>query len=460
MRYDIWTIGCQMNKADSERVAVGLEALGLQPALHTDQADVIVVNTCVVRGSAEEKVLGKLAALRGLKRARPHAFVAVMGCLVPPDRQELAARFPHVDLFFTVGEADRLMDAVQRRLASAPQYTCSDEPRSPNGVRPGSDAEYTLQGETVGVHGGQPAVTKYVPIIYGCNNFCTYCIVPFRRGRERSRPPEEVLAEVEHWAARGVREVTLLGQNVDAYQGRSAGANDEEAVVDLAALLRRVHNVPGLLRIRFLTSHPRDMSDRLISTVAELPKVCPAINLPVQAGDNAVLAAMHRGYTVEEYRQLVGRIRAAIPGVALSTDLIVGFPGESEAQFQNSLNLLAELRFDMVHVAAYSPRPGTRAALMADDVSLEEKGRRLQAVESLQREIIAGINTGLLGADVEILVEGWHKGKWMGRTRTDKIVFFADDRQWLGEMVTVRVTKTGPWSLQGRLIGAAATAAA
>jgi tRNA-2-methylthio-N6-dimethylallyladenosine synthase len=447
MLYTIWTIGCQMNKADSERVAAALEGVGLRPAAATDEADVIVLNTCVVRGNAEERVIGKLGALTGLKRRQPGLLTAVMGCLVSSDRQELERQFPQVDLFFTVGEIGRLVGLVELRRAAV-SSSVTGRPYIDS-----SDAR-TAQESADLPDSGPGAVARYVPIIYGCNNFCAYCIVPFRRGREVSRPADEILTDVKACLDGGAREITLLGQNVDAYRGPGA-AGAEGAPVDLADLLRLVHWAPGLARLRFLTSHPRDMSDRLVAAVAELPKVCPAINLPVQAGDDDVLRAMGRGYTVDGYRELVYRMRQTIPGLALSTDLIVGFPGETDQQFQHSLDLLTELRFDMVHVAAYSPRPGTRAAAMEDDVSQPEKGRRLQAVESLQVQIIGEINNALVGCTAEVLVEDRHKGKWRGRTTTDKIVFFEDEANWRGRLAQVRISAAGPWSLRGSVVGGA-----
>ncbi len=417
--YAIWTIGCQMNKADSARLAAALEARGYRPAPTLEQADVIVLNTCVVRESAEQRVIGRLNSLKGLKRRRPGVFIGVMGCFVGTDRLALARRFPHADAFFTIEELDDCL-ALVPNLTSPP-----------------------MLGETEGGRGGV-GVTAYVPIIYGCDNFCAYCIVPYRRGRERSRPPAEVVAEVQALVARGVREVTLLGQNVDSY------GHDLPGSPDLADLLAQVHEVEGLWRIRFLTSHPKDMSDKLIEAVATLPRVCEAINLPVQAGDDAILQAMHRGYTVAHYRDLVARMRARIPGLALTTDVVVGFPGETAAQFQHTYDLLAALRFDQVHVAAYSPRPGTLAARLPDDVPPAEKERRRQAVEELQTRIAQEINATYLGRTVKVLVDGRHKGQWRGRTRTDKIVFFADEADWLGQLVWVEITHAGPWSLRGR----------
>jgi tRNA-2-methylthio-N6-dimethylallyladenosine synthase len=456
MVYTIWTIGCQMNKADSERVASALEHRGLRPAEPGAAADVVIFNTCVVRGNAEEKVMGKLGELTGLKRRNPNLLTAVMGCLVPPDRNELVKSFPQVDLFFTAGEIARLVDLVASRQGAVEPHYLGRSEAGPAGsaVEPsGGGARRDLADlSDLSEAAGAGAVARYVPIIYGCDNFCAYCIVPYRRGREVSRPVDEILADVRARLAAGAREITLLGQNVDAYRGLGA-AGAEGAPVDLAGLLHLVHAIPGLARLRFLTSHPRDMSSRLIGAVADLPKVCPAINLPVQAGDDDVLRAMGRGYTVDDYRRLVDRMRQAISGLALSTDLIVGFPGETGRQFQSSLDLLTELRFAMVHVAAYSPRPGTRAAAMVDDVPADEKGRRLQAVESLQAGIAGQINNDLVGCTTEVLVEDWHKGKWRGRTATDKLVFFEDSAVWRGRLARVLVSWAGPWSLRGTVVG-------
>jgi len=288
-----------------------------------------------------------------------------------------------------------------------------------------------------------------VPISTGCDHQCTYCIVRLRRGPQRSRAIGEIVAEVRGLVERGVREVTLLGQNVDAY------GSDLPTCSDLTDVLHAVHQVEGLWRIRFLTSHPADMSGRLIETVARLPKVCEHIELPVQSGDDEMLRRMGRRYTVAEYRDLVARIRAAIPGTALATDVIVGFCGESEAQFQNTYHLLEELRFDMVHVAAYSPRPGTPAARWPDDVPAAEKERRRQAVDDLQERIAGEINARFLGQTVEVLVEDLHRGKWRGRTRTNKLVFFADDADWREKLALVEITWSGPWSMQGQVRGEA-----
>jgi len=291
-----------------------------------------------------------------------------------------------------------------------------------------------------------PSPTTFVPIIQGCNNFCSYCIVPYRRGREKSRPIAEIAGEVKKLVHRGVKEVTLLGQNVDSY------GHDLPDKPDLADLLKELNTIGGLARIRFLTNHPKDMSIKLIEAVANLDKVCELICLPVQSGNNDILKAMRRGYTIEYYRQLIMLVRSKIAGVALSTDVIVGFPSEGEQQFQQTVSLLSELRFDTIHVAAYSPRPGTIASReLEDNIPLAEKRRRLNKIEQLQESIATEINAQLSGKAVEVLVEGRKKGKWQGRTRTGKLVFFSTSDDCLGQLVKIRIEKASPWSLQGRV---------
>ena len=290
--------------------------------------------------------------------------------------------------------------------------------------------------------------TAFVNIIHGCDNFCTFCIVPYRRGRERSQPSPEVDREVRHLVERGVKEVTLLGQKVDSY------GQDLQGGADLADLLSQLNGIDGLERVRFLTSYPLGVTDKLVDAVARLDKVCEHINIPVQTGDNAVLEAMHRGYTVEQFRERITRIRAGIPGVSLSTDVIVGFCGETEEQFQHTLDLLEEERFDVVHAAAYSVRPGTIAArTLPDDVPPEVKKERLRRVEELQESIARDVNAPLLGQAIEVLAEKQAGGRWESRTRSNKLVHFAGGSlDLVGELATVRITATGPWSLQGDLV--------
>ena len=440
MRYHIWTVGCQMNVADSQKLAAGLERLGLRAVGRPEQADLVVLNTCSVRQHAEERAFGKLGVLRRLKQSRPEMKVAVMGCLVGPRTDDLRRRFPFVDVFARPQQYDPILEAVG--------YGRGD-----------------LGGEfwphTFALPGGP---TAYVPVIHGCDKFCTYCIVPYRRGRERSRPIAEVVEEVEHLVAGGVREVTLLGQTVEAY------GHDLSDRPDLGDLMRAIHDITGLQRIRFLTSYPRDMTERIIDAVAELPKVCEHFSLPVQSGDDAVLERMRRGYTIAEYREKLGLLRRRLPHAAVSTDVIVGFCGETEEEFRRTYDLLAELRFDKVHVAAYSPRPGTIAwRKLEDDVPPQVKSERLHAVEELQARIVGEINAALLGQTVEVLVEvaggdgstelaevslrrERRDGKLTGRTRSGKLVHFVGYAR-TGDLVDVVIEHTSPWSLQGRQAG-------
>ena len=410
--YYIWTIGCQMNRAESERLEERFAGHGYIAAASAAEADIIVVNSCVVRKHAEDKVVNKLSNLKPLKQSKPSLRIALTGCLVGQDSSELRKRFPYVDDFLKPGEIPSWLEECSPVLP----------------VKSG--------------------VTAYVPIIQGCNNFCSYCIVPYRRGREVSRPISEIIDEVKSLVSRGTKEVTLVGQNVDSY------GHDLEGKPDLADLLTRLNEVPGLLRIRFLTNHPKDMSPRLIDAMAKLSKICRQINLPVQAGDDTVLARMKRGYTVAEYRALMGRLRAAMPDITVTTDVIVGFPGETDEQFRNTYNLLAELKFEAIHSAAYSIRPGTYAASKyEDDVPAEVKKARLAAVEALEENISTEINARLLGQTVEVLVETRDKGRWQGRTRADKLVFFSGGTDLEGKEGGVLIEKTSAWSMQGKIIG-------
>ena len=419
----IWTIGCQMNTADSDRLASALEQMGLHPVETANDADVVVLNSCVVRQSAEDKVVGNLGAVSRLKKRDPERVVALMGCMVGPNSGQLARRFPYVDVFMRPQQYEPLLDILGQRM------------------------ELDWEGCVGNLAPARPGVACHVPIIHGCDLMCTFCIIPYRRGRQVSRPLEEVAGEVELLAARGVKEVTVLGQTVDAY------GHDLPEEVDLAGLLRRLDGVDGIERVRFLTSHPSFMSRRIVAAVAELPKVCEHINLPVQAGDDEVLARMRRRYTRADYIGLVADIRETIPGVSISTDIIVGFPGETEDQFQRTLDLLEELRVDKVHCSPYSTRPGTIAdRSMEDDVPLAEKTGRRERVDQLQERILTEINAGLTGTETEVLVEGRRKGKWMGRTRSNKLVFFEDEADHLGGLVDLRVDSASPWSLQGSLL--------
>ena len=420
--FHIWTIGCQMNVADSRRLAESLERYGLHAADSAAAADVVVLYSCVVRQAAEDRVHGQLHALRQLKREKPELRVVVAGCV--SDVPDWRKRYPFVDLIAESGQDLTVRDRLIDLLDLSERYRFDPE-------------------QAVRI----PGISEGVTIHQGCNRHCTYCIVPATRGGERSRPPAVIVDEVTRLVERGAREVVLLSQIVERY-GR-----DLQPRTRLSDLLRTLdHDVPGLQRIRFLTSYPGDFGRDLIDAIDELPSVCEDVNLPIQAGDDDTLARMRRGYVVDHYRQLIGRLRERMPGIGLSTDVIVGFPGETDAQFAHTLDMLDEFRFDVVHVAMYSPRPGTVAATeMDDDVPREEKRRRLHGVEDLQKRIASDINAGYLGRTVDVLVEGTAKGRWYGRTRTNKLVHFEDARPIAGEVVDVEITSTEPWYLEGRV---------
>ena len=413
-----------MNKADSQYMADHLEQAGYSYAGVPEEAEIILLNSCVVRESAETKVINKLNSLKGLKKKHPDVTIALTGCLVDSRIEDLKRCFPWVDVFF---------GPQQWKILH--QWTDS------RGMPPLRSAKELVAST-------QPPITAFVPIIHGCNSFCSYCIVPYRRGRARSRELREICSEVEVLVERGVKEVTLLGQIVDLY------GYDLPSSPDLADLLKELNKIEKLLRIRFLTNHPNCMSNRLIEAVASLEKVCEHISLPVQAGDSGILELMRRGYSVEQYCGLVGQIRSAITDVSLSTDIIVGFPGETDEQFAKTMDVLRQLRFDKVHIAAYSPRPGTIASQrLADSVSAEQKElRRLQA-ESLQQKIAGEINADLVGKTVEVLVDDAKRGKWQGRTRGDKLVYFPSSANPIGQLVRIRVKKSSPFALQGVLEG-------
>ena len=457
-----------MNVADSRRLASALERQGCTPATRVEEADVVVLNTCVVRQAAEDKVYGRLGSLRPLKQRRPEMVIGLMGCLVGmKDHSALRRRFPWVDVFLPPSESGPLLAHLAERGMGDEDRSLEPD-TSPTERVAESFCQYGPQDQGLLLPSDKRGrlVSAYVPAVLGCSHGCTYCIIPYRRGPERSRAADEILAEVNGLVAQGVREITLLGQIVDRYgydlvpgltpqvsmAKLKLGTGQPET--PLVGLLRRIHEIDGLERIRFLTSHPNWMTDELIDTVAELEKVCEHIEVPVQAGNDEILTRMKRGYTVDDYRRLVDRIRARIQGVSIATDAIVGFPGETEVQFQHTYDLLAELRLDKAHIARYSPRSQTLAARhFHDDVSPEEKKRRRKALDDLQAEILAEINGRLLGETIEVLVAGRKKGRWWGRTRTDKLVFFEDGRDWLGQLVRVRITWAGPWSLIGGVSG-------
>lgn len=437
-KYHFWITGCQMNYADARRVATQLEKLGYRATPSLDEADVIVLETCTVRQQSEDKAYNKLHNLRPLKENRPDMTIAVMGCVVGVRGNEvLEQRFPFVDVFMEPStDGVPLISHLRQGDDHALELSLTEQRHALQ------DGAVILPAEQRG-----QLVSAPVAIVYGCSHACTFCIIPQKRGKERSRPVGEIAAEVRSLVAQGVKEVVLLGQIVDRY------GYDVPGGPDLADLLRVVNNVPGLERVRFLTSHPNYMTDRILHAVADLPKVMPQIEVPVQAGDDEVLCRMRRGYTRDDYRRLVYRIRDVIPDAAVHCDIIVGFPGETEEQFQKTYDVLEELELDKVHLARYSPRPGTVSArTMADDVPEEVKKERYQRIETLQAQISRRKMRRYFDQTVEVLVEDQQKGRWRGRTPHNKLVFFDDPRQLRGEIVQVHVTHTGPWSMSGRAV--------
>lgn len=436
MKYHIWTEGCQMNVADSQRVGSSLEHLGYTLTETIEEADVIVLNTCVVRQSAEDKAMGRVSSLAPLKKKNPNLVINLMGCMVGVrGAEKLKARLPYVDVFsppsdpgplishLTQGEIHSLEDAETTR-----RFLMMDEEL----ILPQAE-----QGKLISAH---------VPIVYGCSHACTFCIIPYRRGVERSRPVGDIVSEVRSLAKQGVKEITLLGQIVDRY------GKDVPDGPNLAALLRVLHDVEGIERIRFLTSHPNYFDDNLIQAIAELPRVMPHIELPIQAGDDQVLENMKRGYTQQNYRDLVTKIRERIPDCSIATDIIVGFPGETEEQFMETYRVLSDLKLDVAHLARYSVREGTVATRrMEDNVPEEDKLRRLHMLDDLQEQIVGEINKKHLGEKVEVLFEDKVKGRWRGRTPTNKIVFVESEEDLRGKVIPVTVTWTGPWSMQAQL---------
>ncbi len=435
-RYYVWTVGCQMNISDSERLEAALQGVGYAPADRPEDASFIVLNSCSVRASAEERIIGKLGDLQRVKRNLPDTTVVLWGCMVGPNNHSIfKQQLPVVDHFVSPSAVDEVVALAPNSLYQLDELAMPALPV----------ADWT-----------HPPVSVHVPIQYGCNMSCAFCVIPLRRGRERSRPLDEIVEEVRRIVARGAKEITLLGQIVDSW------GHDLPSRPDLADLLRAVHEVPGLLRLRFLTSHPAWMTDKLIATIAELPRCMPEINLPIQAGHDYLLKIMRRGYTVQRYRELVGRIRAAMPHIAMVTDIIVGHPGETREHFAGTKALLEEIHFDKVHIAAYSARPDTRAAAMEEDPALAvsdgEKILRRIELEQLQEQIATERSAVFLGQTVEVLIDGEHKGKWRGRTPGNKLVFFSDAQNWTGRLAQVRIISTGPWSLQGELISEGAWA--
>jgi len=504
-RFHVWTLGCQMNRSDSEEMAGALLAAGCSEAPSLEAADLVIINTCAIREAAEQKVIGRMGALERLKSANPVLRVVLTGCAVRADNvARLPRRYPAVDLFLRPDEEPELVARLGLASGTAPGTLKPARGEGAPSNPPSSAPSFQRVGVSVAATADLLPVTRaaavgashvargsamqaWLPIIYGCDKTCTYCIVPFSRGPERSRPFDEIVEEARSLAESGYREVTLLGQNVNSYGHdlrpeprfvdvhgqRSLGRRlDLDGRPDIAALLRAVDGLrtaddrPAIPRLRFITSHPWDLTDRLIEAMAACTSVCEHLHLPVQSGDDAVLRRMGRQYSVEAYLGLVERLRAAIPGISLTTDVIVGFCGETEAQFEATVALLGQVGYDQVFAAAFSPRPGTPAARLADDVPAAEKRRRLNALLAVQEAIGLERNQRWVGRQTEVLVESVqarrshdHEGlggsaapQSTGRNRENRLVHVVGDTEHVGQFVRVRIERAGPYALVGRLV--------
>jgi tRNA-2-methylthio-N6-dimethylallyladenosine synthase len=437
LKYFLKTMGCQMNEHDSEVLAGLLEKGGCQPEAEMEKADLILINTCCVRETAENKVYGLLGRLRRLKVENPGLIIGVCGCM--PQQEGMAGRirqrFPHVDLIFGTHNAGQIPELLRKVMESR-------RPVVEILAGPGGIAGELPVKRSAGVR-------AWVSIMYGCNNFCTYCIVPYVRGRERSRRPEDVVAEVKALAGEGYREVVLLGQNVNSYGKDLAGT------VDFSFLLEELERGEAPERIRFMTSHPRDFSPRLIDTIAASEKVCEHIHLPVQAGSNKILRKMNRGYTREHYLELVDKLKEDIPLATLTTDIMVGFPGEDDVDFNDTLDLVSRVRFDSAYTFVFNRRTGTPAADMDDQIHDAEKKDRIAALIRLQNEISLARNREEEGRVQEVLVEGEAKGAGgflCGRNRGNKLVVFQCPPDLIGKICRVRITESHLAHLDGLLV--------
>ncbi len=427
----ILTYGCQMNVADSERMAGLLKEIGYTLTDDFDEADLLLINTCCVRETAEDKAFGKIGELKRLKVKKPSLIFGVTGCMAQKEGENLIKRAPHLDFVLGTGQINEIAKVVE-------------------GIE-------TLHGQVVDVSnvGGKINIEKispiragqvstFVPIMYGCDNFCTYCIVPHVRGRERSRSEEEILAEIRGAVDSGFKEVTLLGQNVNSY-GKDIGKT-------FSGLLTAANEISGLQRLRFMTSHPKDLSDEVIDAIASGEKICEHIHLPVQHGSDKILKKMNRVYTAEKYLRLVEKIRAKIPEISLTTDLIVGFPGETEEDFRELINLIREVKFDAAFTFIYSKRSGTPAATFPDQIDDETKHRRIEELIKVQDEISLEKNLALKDKIFDILVEGeskTDKNIFTGRTRTNKLVLFKHGNEKPGDLIKVKITQPQTWLLKG-----------
>ncbi|ACM20532.1 tRNA (6-N-dimethylallyladenosine37-C2)-methylthiotransferase [Geotalea daltonii FRC-32] len=428
------TFGCQMNVSDSEKIAGLLKNIGYRPTNDSSLADLIILNTCSVRARAEEKVYNHLVQYKGLKRKRPKILIGVGGCVAQQEGERLLLNIPHLDFVFGT-----------HNLHLLPELVLSAEKGERQAETDFIDNDSRL--DLFPVDNSTNGVSRFVTVMQGCDNFCSYCIVPYVRGREISRRSADILEEISQLAAKGVKEVTLLGQNVNSYGLKSDGE------LDFVTLLRQVSEIPGIERLRFTTSHPKDFSRQLIDCFAEMPKLCKHVHLPAQAGSNAVLSAMNRGYSREEYLSLIGQLKTVSPGIQITGDIIVGFPGETETDFQETLSLLEEVRYTDVFSFIYSKRPETKAAGYTDHISQKEKQMRLDRLLAMQRKITLENNRSFEGSVQEVLVEGESRrgGQIYGRISGNRIVNITADPALVGQMVRVTITRGEQNSLQGEL---------
>ncbi len=447
-KYHIWTSGCQMNVHDSEKMSGIFSESGCSQSDDINNADVIVLNTCSIRDKAEQKFYSKLGRLRKIKEKRPELKVAVAGCIAQQKGDTLFKNFPYVDFVFGPNNIDNLQSwiessDVERRTLDDKKNKTLDARRS-TAIQDNPDYHNKLLPVK---REGQ--VRAWVSIMYGCDNFCAYCVVPYTRGRERSRPIRDIRHELIGLASEGFKEVTLLGQNVNSY-GKKLNDN-----IDFPDLLKELHEVDGITRIRFVTSHPKDLSDKLIQTMKDFPKLCNHIHLPLQAGSDKVLSLMNRRYTYGDYKEKVNMLKQAIPDIAITSDIIVGFPGEDDGDFKMTLNALKEIQYDGLFAFKYSKRPDTKALDLPDHISEDIKSVRLDKVLKLQEEITFDKNIKLEGEILEVLVEGVSesdKSRMTGRTGNNKIVNFNGTEEDIGNLVTIKILKAMQHSLFGERV--------
>ena len=441
LRYKILTWGCQMNEEDSEQMSLYLQERGYEPAEQVEDADVVLLNTCSVRRKPEDKVFSTLGHLRQLKQRKPQMVIGVCGCMAQLRADEIRQKAPFVDMIVGTAHVSQVGALLEEALQKRRLAMRLDLPERKGAIV--TDIPERKVDRT-------PKLKAFVPIQYGCDKFCTFCIVPITRGRERSRPTADIVEEVRRLAERGTKEITLLGQTVNSY-----GKNLLEGRVPFARLLKLLSDIDGIERIRFTSPYPRDFRDDLISAIAELPKVMEHVHLPLQSGDNDILKAMRRLYTVEQFEEVAAKLRERVPGIAITTDIIVGFPGETDEQFENTLRVVERIRFDGAFMFAYSPRPDTPAAQMENQVPRAVKQERLQRLIALQNRITCEINSAQVGQVFEVLVEGSSQKdptKLAGFTRENKMMHFVGGRELAGQIVRVRADEAHLWGFYGTVV--------